>query len=414
VDGLRLEFPRWSPDGSQIAMVGGTESDFRDDLLVVSADGRKRHFVIPPGSGVGITSAAWVSNRELVYLTGDPNTGTPAALVRHEIASGAKRSYSWAHLSSVFDITRDGGTLVFDSIPTRCSLRELPLAPQRTAANARWLARGNSTDREAAYAPDGKHIVFSSNRAGNMDIWQMSLETGTVARVTDYPGVDYDPAYSADGKKVIWSSDRNGHFEIYQAEADGSGVIRVSNDGGDAENPTMTPDGKWVIYSSYHPDKLGIWKIHPDGTGAARLAAGPHFNAEASPDGQYALYVTSLRTDRNVIRVVRIADGAKVPFEIACDIRRRSRQLIGRARWMPGGKAIAFVGQDENGTSGIFVQPFEPGRDTTSARSKLGGFDPDIVMDTVGISPDGTRMIVSGWERTSSVMLAERLPGGRP
>lgn len=171
----------------------------------------------------------------------------------------------------------------------------------------------------------------------------------------------------------------------------------------------MTSDGKWIVYASYHPDKLGIWKIHPDGTGATRLVAGPYFNAEASPDGHYALYLGSLRTDRNVIRVVRVSDGVQVPFQIVCEIRRRSRLLVGRARWMPNGTAIAFVGQDENGVTGIYVQQFVPGQDTASKRSRLGGFDADSVTDTMTISPDGTRMVISSWERTSSVMLAEQV-----
>jgi Tol biopolymer transport system component/tRNA A-37 threonylcarbamoyl transferase component Bud32 len=409
ISGLRFEFPRWSPDGGHIAMVGNPESDFRDALLVVSADGKTKKYVIPPGSGVGLTSPAWTSNQELIYLTGDPPNAAPPTLVRQNITSGAIQSYPWPYYSSVIDVTRSG-TLVFDSIPSRCSLRELLLDGKATPRAAQWQAKGNSIDREPAYSPDGKHIVFASNRSGNMDVWQMVTETGTVNRVTDHPGVDYDPAYSQDGNRVIWSSNRSGHFEIYIAEADGSGARRVTDDGRDAENPTMTSDGKWIIYASYHPDKLGIWKIHPDGSGAVRLVAGSYFNAEASPDGEYALYLSSVRTDRNVIRVVRVSDGLKLPFEIVCDIRRRSRQLIGRSRWMPDGKAIAFVGQDENGMNGIYTQPYEPGRDTISKRSKLGGFDADMVSDTLGISPDGRRMIISAWERTTSVMLAEQLP----
>ena len=95
VNGLRLEFPRWSPDGAHMAMVGNPEGDFRDTLLVVSADGKNQKFVIKPGSGVGITSAAWTSNEELIYLTGDPPNAAPAMLVRQNISSGATRSHPW-------------------------------------------------------------------------------------------------------------------------------------------------------------------------------------------------------------------------------------------------------------------------------------------------------------------------------
>ena len=94
-----------------------------------------------------------------------------------------------------------------------------------------------------------------------------------------------------------------------------------------------------------------------------RIAAGTYFNPEVSPDGQYALYVTTVRPDRNAIRVVRIADGSDAAFQIVCDIRRQSTWLIGRARWIPPGRSIAFVGQDDNGVNGIYTQDFVPGTD---------------------------------------------------
>src|SRR5205823_4535542 len=114
-------------------------------------------------------------------------------------------------------------------------------------------------------------------------------ETGSVTRVTDHPGIDWDPAFTPDSKGVIWNSNRNGHFEVYLADAEGGDARQVTHDGYDAENPTMTADGKWVVYSSAHPSTQGIWKIHPDGSGAARIVTGDYFNPEVSPDGQYAL-----------------------------------------------------------------------------------------------------------------------------
>ena len=60
-----------------------------------------------------------------------------------------------------------------------------------------------------------------------------------------------------------------------------------------------------------------------------------------------------------------------------------------RARWMPDEKAIAFVGMDEFGTAGVFVQDFVVGKDTRNSRKKLAGFDQDLFLETFGISSDG-------------------------
>jgi hypothetical protein len=109
--------------------------------------------------------------------------------------------------------------------------------------------------------------------------------------------------------------------------------------------------------------------------------------------------------------VVRISDGSEVPFEILCDIRRQSNWLIGRARWVPPGRAIAFVGQDGNGVNGIYAQDFVPGKDTSATRRELGGFDPETATETFGISPDGARMTISSWDLASSIMIAERVMG---
>jgi WD40 repeat protein len=351
---------------------------------------------------------AWISNDELVFLRGD-SAEASAYLVRQNIRSGLIRSSTWPRQSVVLDVARPG-TMVFDTYPSRSSLREVPLATQAGAAAYHWLARGNSVDRQPQYSPDGKRIVFSSTRSGNIDVWQIEVENGTISRLTDGPGTEYDPGFTPDGKKIIYTSDRSGHDEIYLAEADGSGVSKVTDDGVDAENGTMTKDGQWIVYVSSNPSKTGIWRIHPDGSGGHRIAAGAYSNPEVSPDGEYALYVTSLSASRNVIRMVRIADGAPIPFEIVCSFRKQTPWVMGRARWMPDGRAIAFIGQDGHGVHGVYVQDFVPGKDTSASRRSLGGFDPEMSSETFAISPDGTHMIVSVWEQTSSLMMAERVP----
>jgi dipeptidyl aminopeptidase/acylaminoacyl peptidase len=360
---------------------------------------------------VGISSVAWISNNELVFLRGD-NALESAYLERQDVRSGQIQSSLWPHQSVVLDVSRPG-MMVFDTYPSRASLRESPIAsPARRTADHHiadhWLARGNSVDRQPLYSPDGKRVLFSSTRGGSIDVWEMNLANGALSRLTDAPGTDYDPAYTPDGKKIIFTSDRSGHDEIYLADADGSGALKVTDDGVDAENGTMTKDGQWIVYVSSHPSKLGIWKIHPDGSGARRLVAGVYSNPEVSPDGQYALFVTSLSPARNAIRFVRVADGEAVPFEIVCSVHKQTPWVIGRARWIPDGRAVAFIGQDEKGVHGVYVQDFAPGRDTTSSRRLLGGFDPENSTESLAISPDGSRMIVSAWEQSSNLMMAAR------
>jgi TolB protein len=252
-------------------------------------------------------------------------------------------------------------------------------------------------------------VIFSSNRSGNLDLWEVSTKTGAVRRITDDPAEDWDPAFTPDGR-IIWSSNRSGNFEIWMAEPDGSGARQVTRDGEDAENATASPDGRWIVYNSAHPSKIGLWKIRPDGSEASRLVAAASILPEVSPDGRYVLYRDNFASGVAKIRVIRIADGAPVPFEIQCQAR-SNLNLIGRARWMPDGRAIAFIGQDQRGVHGVFVQDFVPGKDTSSSRKPLGGFDPEMATESFGISPDGSRMTVASWEQLFSLMLAERVPG---
>jgi len=86
------------------------------------------------------------------------------------------------------------------------------------------------------------------------------------------------------------------------------------------------------------------------------------------------------------------------------DAKRRTTVTLGRARWMPDGKAIAFVGQDESGASGVYAQDFVPGQDTAASRRKLAGFDPDVAAESFGLAPDGSRLVLAGWVQLFSLM----------
>jgi Tol biopolymer transport system component len=410
-----MRAPRWSPDGRELAVVpvpGALLAGAQQGVVLVSVESGKTRLAPAPDSRRNVSGAAWTAAGEIVYLQAESvvsAAGSTAILVRQDARTGRVVSQTWSPSSAlVLDVLGDG-RLVFDTRSPRQNLREVALAGGGPA-DGRWLSRGESTDRQPVYSPDGEWVAFSSNRGGGMNLWLVSTATGNLRRVTE-SWVNWDPAFTRDGRRLLWSSNRGGNFEIWTADVDGGGARQVTQDGGNAENPTATPDGQWVVYSSGNPQKAGLWKIHPDGTGATPLVRGRVSLPDTSPDGRHALYRVFSGKYPAILKVVRLADGQAEPFEIAVDAKRRTTVTLGRARWMRDGKAIAFVGQDEGGASGVYVQDFVPGRDTTATRRKLSLFDPDVAAESFGLAPDGTRLVVAGWVQLFSLMEAEHLPG---
>jgi len=254
-------------------------------------------------------------------------------------------------------------------------------------------------------------VAFSSNRSGNLDLWAVSTTDGTVRHLTDDEAEDWDPGFTPDGRQLLWSSNRTGHFEIWIAQADGSGARQLSRDGADAENPTATRDGRWVVYKSGHPQHAGLWKIHPDGSGAARLVEGNIGLPEVSPDGRHALYRVSPGPRSFSIRVVELEKGQVLPFRIDIEVVKVTPATLGRARWMPDGKTIVFTAQDGRGVNGLFTKPFRPEGADPRDWKPLAAFDSERITESFGLSPNGSRVVVAGWEQLFSLMRAEDVPG---
>jgi hypothetical protein len=116
--------------------------------------------------------------------------------------------------------------------------------------------------------------------------------------------------------------------------------------------------------------------------------------------------------------IARLADGSVLPFQVAfawkqVALRRQGEAEVvrGRSRWVAGGAAIAYIDIDERERTGVFVQDFVPGRDTTSTRRPVGGFADDSRTESFAVSPDGRRLTLAVKETSLYLMIAEGLPG---
>jgi eukaryotic-like serine/threonine-protein kinase len=418
---VSLSHPRWSPDGSLLAAVELQSGLVQQRIVLLDADGKNERTLPAPPGGFSLSSLAWLSDgRRIVYAQAESPTaavvggGSAARIVRQDVTSG-----KWETLLSMpqsvlcLDVAGKDA-LVFDTRSSRVTLREVSLKPGSTASTL-WLTRGNSNDRQPSYSPDGKSVLFSSNRSGNLDIWRVSAISGAVRRITDDLGADWDPAFLPDGRNIVWTSNRSGNMEIWTAAVDGSGVRQLSRDGVGAENPVPTPDGQWVLYiASNTSPRMGLWKVRTNGKDAQQLLSGDIGFAEVSPDGEHVLYLTNWQSDRPLLRVIRLRDGSPVDFQIEVQVRKQGIGNPGRCRWLPDGRAIAFLGQDDRGLNGVFIQDFRPGVDTSSTRRAVAGFEGDAATESFGISPDGEHITLAAWDQVFSIALAQRVPGILP
>ena len=357
-----ITLPRWSPDGLTIAALQPSGlAGLPWTILLVGVDGRNSRTLSTAPGGFMASSLAWSGDKELVYSQSDsvasltPGGGT-SRVIRQNVRSGATITLLRSPNNSLgLDIVGPG-RIAFDVFSNRQNLRELSLR-QKSSQASRWLTQGNSQDRQPVYSPDGEWILFTSNRSGNLDLWEISTKTNALRRITDNTADDWDPAFTPDGKNILWSSNRSGHLEIWMANADGSGARQVTNDGVDAENPGMFRNSNWIVYASGNPAKTGIWKIHPDGSGATMLVSDFSNPPEVSPDGQYVIF--SQPGPPQHMAMVRITGGESVSIKIGPQFFRPG--LFGsRTRWLPDGKGIAFTGRMKKGlgasSSRIFFQ----------------------------------------------------------
>jgi Tol biopolymer transport system component len=420
-----LVSPRWSPDGRQIAMtaLGIAGNAAGANLLLVDASNGEQRRIAPIEPAAHLSGITWSGSGEsLVYalstnISGD-GAGGLSRVVRYDLRSDSHHTLFWTQ--SLFPVLGGGGglayfdspaagQLIYNQLSVRQNLDLVDLSGVPGAPPRRPLTGGNARDRQPVYSPDGQTLLFSSNRSGNLDLWVLELASGEIRQITDDEANDWDPAFTPDGTTILWSSNRSGNLEIWAANRDGSQARQVSSDGFDAENPTATPDG-WVVYWSSNPDKLGIWKVRLDGTEATHLHPGRFLSPDTSPDGRYASFIDNTRA-QNSINILDVATGEVVPFTVNVPSSSRSSVLWGRTRWTHDGGSLAFIGADEHGLAGVYLQDFVPGQDTSSTLRPLAGFSAEFESESFAISPDGRHLALSGVRQIGSLMLAEGLPG---
>jgi len=187
-------------------------------------------------------------------------------------------------------------------------------------SDLKQLTHEHGYNAESTITRDGKRIVFTSTRNGDLDIFTMNADGSNVMQLTNELGYDGGPFWSYDGKKIVYRAEhpktpeeiadykdllskgliRPGNLEIWVMNADGSNKHQVTRNGAANFAPYWHPDGKRIVFASNMTDpKSGrdfdLYLISEDGTGLERITYAPNFDAFPmfSSDGKRLVWASN-------------------------------------------------------------------------------------------------------------------------
>ena len=297
----------FSGDGRRLIFQSKRDGRQCDQIYTMRADGSDLRMV---STGVGATTCSYLfpSGKQLLYAS------THLASAECPPAPDRSRGYVWA-IHPGFDI--------FAADPDGKNLKRLTATP--------------GYDAEATMSTDGKKIVFTSVRDGDLDIYTMDADGKNVRRLTDALGYDGGPFFSRDGKRIVYRAHHPqtpeqiarykqllaenviepGRFEVWVMDADGGNKRQVTDLGVASFAPYFLPDGRRIIFSSNHPNPRGrdfnLFVINADGTGLEQITFNETFDGFPmfSPDGRRLVFASNRHAARPGDTNVFIADWAE-------------------------------------------------------------------------------------------------------
>ena len=339
--------PRWSPDGRQLAFISGRGEGQQVHLLPM-AGGEARAITALKQAGLRDFSWSPDGTQLLLTLAVDPAVDDPTAaktnsdepkadvvVIRHALYKS------------------DGGGYLNER---RSGLWLLDIATQqltRLTGDARWH------DHSAQFSPDGKQIVFASDRSsdaleGSMqqDLFVMDLSSGSVSRLDTLPGQASAPLWSPDGRELLYRHQAD-YFEpehlVIHRLSDGHNR-RIANDWDRSASTLHWPERGRILMGADHLGSRPLFELNlrRDRTSIRLSERGSAGSFSFAANGKALSY---LWQDEQQLPEVWFQDGNKAPRQLT----RFNQELLSELKLQP---LQSFWFEHEQGQSqGFLLKP---------------------------------------------------------
>jgi TolB protein len=312
----------WSFSGKKLIFQSTHGEMKADQIFTMDSDGSNVKMV---STGKGRTTCSYFlkGDKEIIYAsthTADPEPPTPP---------DRSQGYVWGIFDTfaIYKANADGSNL-------------RPLFPKEVGPGVK-----TGYNAEATVSPDGKRIIFTSTKDGDLDLYTMKTDGTDVRRITREVGYDGGAYFSPDSKRIVWRAGRPeteqekadylrllkmnlvrpSKLEIWVADADGSNARQVTRNGKANFAPFFTPDGKRILFASNFEDPRGrkfeLYLIGIDGTGLKRVTFGEQFDSFPmfSPNGKKLVWASNRHGKNNETNIF-VADWVEPKSEAGATI----------------------------------------------------------------------------------------------
>ena len=278
--------------------------------------------------------------------------------------------------------------------------------------NQRRLTDNPASDYSPSWSPDGKRIAFMSDRDGHAhpirdwrsptsEIYVMDANGGNQQNLTNDPHGDRSPSWSPDGKHIVFETDRDNNSEIYVMNADGTNQRRLTNNRTEDRYPAWSPDGERIAFSARREGHVvhnldstyEIYVMDVDGENQQRLTENRNndWRPSWSPDGKRIAFSSDRKGDlANFEIYVMDADGGnqqKLTNHRAWD---------GSPSWSPNGERIVFWSERDE-KSEIYVMDANGGNLQNLTNNPGGDGGPAWLNSPFSVAPAGKKFTMWGW-----------------